>query len=75
MLFNDCSSFVEQGRCYIPYYLLIVFTLFVITLPANFVVAFHEFDAFRMGQYDLHGVPYGKVNAETFHILMKVVLQ
>ncbi|KAL7291308.1 hypothetical protein TKK_0014911 [Trichogramma kaykai] len=59
MWFDECDGFVELCRGSLPYYLLIVLPIFIIIAPANPVAASHEFPAFRMNQYDLHGVPHG----------------
>ncbi|XP_033207085.1 nicalin [Belonocnema kinseyi] len=59
MWLEECDSFAELCRGYLPYYLLIVLPIFIIISPANPVAASHEFPVFRMHQYDLHGVPHG----------------
>lgn len=57
----ECDSFAELCRGYLPYYLLIVLPIFIIISPVNPVAASHEFPVYRMHQYDLHGVPHGKI--------------
>lgn len=59
MWLEECDSFAELCRGYLPYYLLIVLPIFIIISPANPVAASHEFPVYRMHQYDLHGVPHG----------------
>ena len=59
MWVEECDSFAELCRGYLPYYLLIVLPIFIIIAPSCPVTASHEFPAFRMSQYDLHGVPHG----------------
>ncbi|KAK2580791.1 hypothetical protein KPH14_011526 [Odynerus spinipes] len=59
MWLEDCDSFAELCRGYLPYYLLIVLPIFIIISPVNPVAASHEFPVYRMHQYDLHGVPHG----------------
>lgn len=60
MWLEECDSFAELCRGYLPYYLLIVLPIFIIISPVNPVAASHEFPVYRMHQYDLHGVPHGK---------------
>lgn len=50
----------ELFKGYLPYYLLIVLPLFIIVSPVNPVAGSHEFPAYRMQHYDLHGVPHGR---------------
>lgn len=59
MWLEECDSFAELCRGYLPYYLLIVLPIFIIISPVNPVAASHEFPVCRMYQYDLHGVPHG----------------
>ncbi|XP_011064630.1 PREDICTED: nicalin [Acromyrmex echinatior] len=59
MWLEECDSFAELCRGYLPYYLLIVLPIFIIISPVNPVTASHEFPVFRMHQYDLHGIPHG----------------
>lgn len=61
MWLEECDSFAELCRGYLPYYLLIVLPIFIIISPVNPVAASHEFPVYRMHQYDLHGVPHGKI--------------
>nr|XP_012223073.1 PREDICTED: LOW QUALITY PROTEIN: nicalin [Linepithema humile] len=63
MWLEECHSFAELCRGYLPYYLLIVLPIFIIISPVNPVAASHEFPVYRMHQYDLHGVPHGCRNA------------
>ncbi|EZA59423.1 hypothetical protein DMN91_002009 [Ooceraea biroi] len=63
MWLEECDSFAELCRGYLPYYLLIVLPIFIIISPVNPVAASHEFPVYRMHQYDLHGVPHGCRNA------------
>lgn len=60
MLFEQCDSFTELCRGYLPYYLLIVLPIFIVVSPVNPVAASHELPVYRMQQYDLHGVLHGK---------------
>lgn len=62
MWLEECDSFAELCRGYLPYYLLIVLPIFIIISPVNPVAASHEFPVYRMHQYDLHGVPHGKIS-------------
>lgn len=50
----------ELFKGYLPYYVLIVLPIFIIVSPANPVAGSHEFPAYRMQHYDLHGVSHGK---------------
>lgn len=59
MWVEECEGFAELWRS-LPYYLLIVLPLFIIIAPANPVTASHEFQVYRMSQYDLHGIPHGQ---------------
>ncbi|KAI4498589.1 hypothetical protein M0802_006295 [Mischocyttarus mexicanus] len=59
MWLEECDSFAELCRGYLPYYLLIVLPIFIIISPVNPVAASHEFPVYRMHQHDLHGVPHG----------------
>ncbi|KOX71148.1 Nicalin-1 [Melipona quadrifasciata] len=59
MWLEECDSFAELCRGYLPYYLLIILPIFIIISPVNPVAASHEFPVYRMHQYDLHGVPHG----------------
>ncbi|XP_020288705.1 nicalin-1 [Pseudomyrmex gracilis] len=59
MWLEECDSFAELCRGYLPYYLLIVLPIFIIISPVNPVAASHEFPVYRMHQYDLHGIPHG----------------
>ncbi|XP_029041237.1 nicalin [Osmia bicornis bicornis] len=59
MWLEECDSFAELWRGYLPYYLLIILPIFIIISPVNPVAASHEFPVHRMHQYDLHGVPHG----------------
>ncbi|XP_047347718.1 nicalin isoform X2 [Vespa velutina] len=59
MWLEECDSFAELCRGYLPYYLLIVLPIFIIISPVNPVTASHEFPVYRMHQHDLHGIPHG----------------
>ncbi|XP_023940632.2 nicalin-1 [Bicyclus anynana] len=59
MWLDQADGFAEIFRGYLPYYLLVVFPIFIIMSPANPVAASHEFSVYRMQQYDLHTVPHG----------------
>ncbi|XP_066589257.1 BOS complex subunit NCLN [Prorops nasuta] len=59
MWLQDCDGFAEICRGYFPYYLLIIFPIFIMISPMNPVAASHEFPVYRMNQYDLHGVSHG----------------
>ncbi|XP_043257292.1 nicalin-1 isoform X2 [Colletes gigas] len=59
MWLEECDSFAELCRGYLPYYLLIILPIFIIISPVNPVAASHEFPVYRMHQYDLHGEPHG----------------
>ncbi|XP_078036761.1 BOS complex subunit NCLN [Augochlora pura] len=63
MWLEECDSFAELCRGYLPYYLLIILPIFIIISPVNPVTASHEFPVYRMHQYDLHGEPHGCRNA------------
>ncbi|XP_047536058.1 nicalin-1 [Vanessa atalanta] len=59
MWLDQADGFAEIFKGYLPYYLLVVFPIFIIMSPANPVAASHEFSVYRMQQYDLHTVPHG----------------
>lgn len=59
MWLEECDSFAELCRGYLPYYLLIILPIFIIISPVNPVAASHEFPVYRMHEYDLHGEPHG----------------
>ncbi|CAG5083844.1 Similar to ncl1: Nicalin-1 (Danio rerio) [Cotesia congregata] len=59
MWLEQCDSFAELCRSYLPYYLLIVLPIFIVVSPVNPVAASHELPVYRMHQYDLHGIPHG----------------
>ncbi|KAK0161188.1 hypothetical protein PV327_009686 [Microctonus hyperodae] len=59
MWLEQCDSFAELCRGYLPYYLLIFLPIFIAVSPVNPVMASHELPVYRMQQYDLHGVPHG----------------
>lgn len=73
MWLEECDSFAELCRGYLPYYLLIVLPIFIIISPVNPVAASHEFPVYRMHQYDLHGVPHGKKLIMSVMISLKIV--
>lgn len=58
-MFEDAEGFSELFKGYLPYYLLIALPIFIIISPTP-VLSSHEFSAYRMHQYDLHGNTYGK---------------
>lgn len=72
MWLEECDSFAELCRGYLPYYLLIVLPIFIIISPANPVAASHEFPVYRMHQYDLHGVPHGN-HTQNKEIITKII--
>ncbi|GLH07943.1 Nicalin-1 [Gryllus bimaculatus] len=55
----ESDGVIDLFKEYFPYYLVIVLPIFIIISPVNPVQAAHEFPAYRMQQYDLHGVPHG----------------
>lgn len=59
MWLEECESFAELCRGYLPYYLLIVLPIFIAVSPVSPVIASHEIPVHRMHQYDLHGIPHG----------------
>ncbi|XP_032519451.2 BOS complex subunit ncln [Danaus plexippus] len=59
MWLDQADGFAEIFKGYLPYYLLVVFPIFIIMSPVNPVAASHEFSVYRMQQYDLHNVPHG----------------
>ncbi|XP_072942779.1 BOS complex subunit NCLN [Epargyreus clarus] len=59
MWLDQADGFAEIFKGYLPYYLLVVFPIFIIISPVNPVAASHEFSVYRMQQYDLHTVPHG----------------
>lgn len=73
MWLEECDSFAELCRGYLPYYLLIVLPIFIIISPVNPVAASHEFPVYRMHQYDLHGVPHGKITVMSVIISLEIV--
>lgn len=73
MWLEECDSFAELCRGYLPYYLLIVLPIFIIISPVNPVAASHEFPVYRMHQYDLHGVPHGKKPIMSVMIFLEIV--
>ncbi|XP_063242605.1 BOS complex subunit NCLN [Bacillus rossius redtenbacheri] len=58
-MWSEADEFMELFRGYLPYYLLIMLPLFIIIAPVCPVGAAHDFQVFRMQQFDLHGVPHG----------------
>lgn len=62
MWIEDVGEFSEIFKGYFPYYLLIMLPIFIIISPVSPVGAAHEFPVYRMQQYDLHGLPHGKVS-------------
>lgn len=64
MWLDQADGFAEIFRGYLPYYLLVVFPIFIIMSPANPVAASHEFTVYRMQQYDLHTVPHGELELQ-----------
>ncbi|GLH07945.1 Nicalin [Gryllus bimaculatus] len=54
----ESDGVIDLFKEYFPYYLVIVLPIFIIISPVNPVQAAHEFPAYRMQQYDLHGVPH-----------------
>lgn len=72
MWLEECDSFAELCRGYLPYYLLIVLPIFIIISPVNPVAASHEFPVYRMHQYDLHGVPHGKMSIMSVMISLEI---
>ncbi|XP_066142416.1 BOS complex subunit NCLN [Euwallacea fornicatus] len=63
----------EISKGYVPYYLLVFLPIFMLISSTNPVSAAHEFPAYRMQHYDLHGVSYGSraagINLEARSIL------
>ncbi|KAK3932546.1 Nicalin-1 [Frankliniella fusca] len=59
MLFSNADEIFDAFKMFVPYYLLIALPLMIIISPVNPVAGAQEFPAFRMQQYDLHGVPHG----------------
>lgn len=59
MLFGNADEVLDIFKSVVPYYLLIALPLMIIISPVNPVAAAQEFQAYRMQQYDLHGVPHG----------------
>ncbi|XP_034952743.1 nicalin [Chelonus insularis] len=59
MWLEQCDSFAELCRSYLPYYLLIILPIFIVVSPVNPVTASHELPVYRMHQYDLHGIAHG----------------
>lgn len=60
MLLSNPDEILDVFKMFVPYYLLLALPLMIIISPVNPVAGAHEFPAFRMQQYDLHGVPHGK---------------
>jgi len=73
MWLEECDSFAELCRGYLPYYLLIVLPIFIIISPVNPVAASHEFPVYRMHQYDLHGIPHGEISLLSVIIYLKIL--
>ncbi|KAJ1530768.1 hypothetical protein ONE63_005621 [Megalurothrips usitatus] len=59
MLLGNADEILDVLKAFVPYYLLFALPLMIIISPVNPVAAAQEFPAFRMQQYDLHGVPHG----------------
>lgn len=59
-MFEDPDNLADLFRGGLPYYILITLPILIIC-SSNPVLASSEFNVQRMSQYDLHGVPYGKV--------------
>ena len=72
MWVEQCDSFAELCRTYLPYYLLIVLPIFIIISPANPVSAAYEFSGYRMIQYDLNTAPHGTFN-KNFYLRIKIL--
>lgn len=53
------DDIAELFKGSVPYYLLIILSLFIIISPVP-ITGSHEFPVYRMHQYDLHSVPHGK---------------
>ncbi|XP_066262582.1 BOS complex subunit NCLN [Euwallacea similis] len=49
----------EIFKGYVPYYILVFLPIFMLVSSTSPVSAAHEFPAYRMQHYDLHGVSYG----------------
>lgn len=54
----DMDGVSEFFRGYLPYYLFIVFPIFMLIAPIH---GSHEFAVHRMQHFDLHGVAHGKL--------------
>lgn len=50
----------ELFKGYVPYYILVFLPIFMLVSTATPASAAHEFPAYRMQHYDLHGVTFGK---------------
>lgn len=70
MWVNEADEFSEIFKGLFPFYLLLVLPLFILISPINPVGASYEFPVNRMQQYDLHGVPHGKL----FYNIIKIML-
>lgn len=59
MLLGNADELLDLLKGFVPYYLLIALPLMIIISPVDPVAAAQELQAYRMQQYDLHGVPHG----------------
>lgn len=59
MWLENADDFMELCKGSIVYYLIIVLPILIIVSPAYPVSASHEFNVFRMQQFDIHGVAHG----------------
>lgn len=55
----------ELFKGYVPYYILVFLPIFMLVSTATPASAAHEFPAYRMQHYDLHGVTFGKYSVLT----------
>ena len=59
MVFESLNDVAELFRSGFPFSFLFFIPIFILISPVSPVSAAHEFAAFRMQQYDIHGSHYG----------------
>lgn len=59
MIALDADQFAEIIKSIFPIYLILALPIFIILSPINPVEASHEFSAYRMQHFDLHGTARG----------------
>ena len=68
MVFGDVGELLEMFKSCFPLSFLFFVPIFIILSPVSPVSAAHEFAAYRMQQYDLHGISYGKITGDIMYL-------